>query len=103
MQLHNGVLAHAAARRLDHAGYKYEQDLIGDIDGEPVAVDSQPCGPCLVPATGAVLALPMKPTDGESMSSKVEKSDVAKLVYRMKIKEPCIQFIMLLEVNFRSG
>ena len=37
VQLHDGILAHAAARKLDHLGYKYEhvhQEF--DLNGDPV-------------------------------------------------------------------
>ena len=64
VQLHDGVLAHAAARRLDHAGYHYERGPICDLNGEPIDQGTQSCEPCLVPAAGAVLQLAEKSVDG---------------------------------------
>ena len=31
VQLHDGVLAHAAARRLDHMGYKYDSSDVQEV------------------------------------------------------------------------
>ena len=45
VQMHDGVLAHAVARRFDHS------------HGDHVVGTSQPSEPCLVPAAGAVLQL----------------------------------------------
>ena len=39
VQLNDGVLAHSAARRLDHAGYSYERGFLQDINGEPVPAE----------------------------------------------------------------
>jgi hypothetical protein len=62
VQLHDRVLNHAAARRLDHSGYSYERGPICDLNGDPadkggdpVDQGAQSSGPCLVPAAGAVL------------------------------------------------
>ena len=73
VQLHDGVLAHAAARRLDHSGYTYEKGPICDLEGNPVDLESLPCEPGLVPATGAVMHLSEKSADGELMSTKLEQ------------------------------
>jgi len=74
VQLHDGVLAHAAARRLDHAGYRYERSVVCDLNGDPVVhQDSLPGVPSLEPAAGAELRIALKSGDGESFSEKVEK------------------------------
>ena len=57
VQLHDGVLAHAAARRLDYSGYKYERGPICDLNGEPVDQGTQFSAPCILPAADAVFQL----------------------------------------------
>ena len=39
VRLHDGVLSHAAARRLDFLGYRYEKLMGTDLNGEPVEED----------------------------------------------------------------
>ena len=51
-QLHDGVLAHAAARRLDHPSYIYEKNPICDLEGTLVDLELLPCQPGLATAAG---------------------------------------------------
>jgi len=76
LQLHDGVVAHAAARRLDHAGYRYEKSLDCDLNGVPIMEPGGPqsCEPSFWPAANAVSQ------DGETFCSNVEqfcKADAA--------------------------
>ena len=75
VQLHDGVLAHAAARRLDHLGYRYDRSI--NLDPNDVVADvaqgSQLYEPCLAPAVSASKELCLMSSDGESFCSKVEK------------------------------
>ena len=64
--MHDGVLAHAAARRLDHMGYKYDSSDVQEV-AELLPRDSS-----LEPVTGAGLVM-QTAADGESFCSKVEK------------------------------
>ena len=67
-QLHDGVLEHAAARRLDHMNYQYEPAAMLDLNGEPQGTQFNEASLELVANT-----LPLKALDGESMLQKVEK------------------------------
>ena len=73
MQLHDGVLGHAAGRRLDHTGYRYEKGPMCDLNGEQIDQGTQPCEPCILPAAGAVLQIAERSDDGEPLSRKVEQ------------------------------
>ena len=66
VQLHDGVIAHAAARRLDQMGYRYDRSETQEV------LESWPRGPSLEPAVGAVAASIMQTAaDGKSFCSAV--------------------------------
>ena len=56
VQIHDGVLGHAAARRLDQSGYRYDSEAVGSVD-----------------AAGATYTLPERSATDESMCQMVEK------------------------------
>ena len=74
VQLHDGVVSHAAARRLDQAGYRYERSLSCDINGLPIhGSASQLSVTCPVPSASAgatPFVVPLKSSDGESFVVK---------------------------------
>ena len=80
VQMHDGVISHAAARRLDHAGYGYEKGAILDLNGDVVDQGSQELTSSqlseprhICPAAGASLHLSEKSADDEPFAIKVEK------------------------------
>ena len=76
VQMNDGVIGHSYARQLDHSGYRYENELVRDINDEPVErdqPDEQPSSTSVEPSTGAIRSYPLKSLDGMVMSTKVEE------------------------------
>ena len=69
VQLHDGVVSHAAARRLDHMGYTYDSSSLAPSSPEPAN------GPGFETVSGAVRvhSPPLLDQTGETFSTKLEQ------------------------------